>query len=86
MFVREHMNNTKRKQCIGTELRKLRRSRDKTLEQVANAVGLKKTTIGAYEKGRISIPIDNLDDICTFLGVDYIDFLKQVQNKLNEEK
>lgn len=44
--------NTRRMQCIGEHLRKERRIRDKTLEQVADAVGLKKNTISAYEKER----------------------------------
>lgn len=72
--------NTRRVQCIGEHLRRERRIRDKTLEQVADAVGLKKNTISAYEKGKISIPIDNLDAVCQYLGIDYLDLLIEVHH------
>lgn len=77
--------NTRRMQCIGEHLRRERRIRDKTLEQVADAVGLKKNTISAYEKGKISIPIDNLDAVCQYLGIDYLDLLIEVQKELRGE-
>ena len=62
--------NKERMELIGRELRRQRRMQDRTLQDVANAVGLKENTISAYEKGKIQIPIDNLDDICSYLGVD----------------
>ncbi|MCH3960996.1 MAG: helix-turn-helix domain-containing protein [Solobacterium sp.] len=62
-----------------------RRLQDKTLEQVADAVGLKKNTISYYEKGKISIPLDNLDAICQFLGLDFLDVLSDVQKKIQQE-
>lgn len=76
----------RRMELVGAELRRIRRSKDKTLEQVGDAVGLKKNTISAYEKGKVSIPIDNLDAICRYLGVDYLDLLADVQRRLKEER
>lgn len=77
--------SSKRMQYIGESLHLERRIRNKTLEQVADAVGLKKNTISAYEKGKIQIPIDNLDAICQYLGLDYLELLTDVQKKLREE-
>lgn len=74
-----------RMRMLGRLLRYERRIRDKTLLQVADAVGLKENTISAYEKGKVQIPIDNLDAICTFLGIDYIDLLKEVEKELRKE-
>lgn len=66
--------NKERMELIGRELRRQRRMQDRTLQDVANAVGLKENTISAHEKGKIQIPIDNLDDICSYLGIDYPSF------------
>ena len=74
--------NSERMELIGRELRRQRRMQDRTLQDVANAVGLKENTISAYEKGKIQIPIDNLDDICSYLGIDYIALLSQVRDTL----
>lgn len=71
-----------RMRLIGLELRRLRRSEEKTLQDVAEHVGLKKNTISAYEKGKIEIPISNLSNICNYLDIDYITLLDVVENKL----
>ncbi len=75
--------NSKRMEYLGTVLRRERRLQDKTLQQVADAVGLKENTISAYEKGKIQIPIDNLDAICKYLNTNYIDLLIKVQKMLD---
>ena len=72
-------------QRIGAELRKHRKMQDKTLQNVADAVGLKENTISAYEKGKIQIPIDNLDAICTYLGLDFIDLLYKIRSEFEQE-
>lgn len=77
--------NKKRMQRIGAELRKHRKMQDKTLQNVADAVGLKENTISAYEKGKIQIPIDNLDAICTYLGLDFIDLLYKIRSEFEQE-
>lgn len=77
--------NEKRRRYIGMVIHQERRLQDKTLEQVADAVGLKKNTISYYEKGKISIPLDNLDAICQFLGLDFLDVLSGVQKKIQQE-
>ena len=77
--------NKKRMQRIGVELRKRRKMQDKTLQNVADAVGLKENTISAYEKGKIQIPIDNLDAICTYLGLDFIDLLYTIRSEFEQE-
>lgn len=76
---------SKRMVYIGAVLRRERRLQDKTLQQVAEAVGLKENTISAYEKGKIQIPIDNLDAICKYLNTDYISLLQKVQMQLDSD-
>ena len=74
-----------RMRMLGRALRYERRIKDKTLKQVADAVGLKENTISAYEKGKVQIPIDNLDAICNYLGIDYLDLLIKVENERRKE-
>lgn len=76
---------SKRMEYLGAVLRRERRLQDKTLQQVAEAVGLKENTISAYEKGKIQIPIDNLDAICKCLNTNYIDLLIKVQKQLDQD-
>ena len=76
--------NELRMKLIGEALRRERRLQDKTLVQVANAIGLKENTISAYEKGKIQIPIDNLDAYCSYLNIDYLDFLRQIQTQMRD--
>lgn len=74
---------SKRMEYLGAVLRRERRLQDKTLQQVAEAVGLKENTISAYEKGKIQIPIDNLEAICNYLNTNYIDLLIKVQAQMD---
>lgn len=76
---------SKRMEYLGAVLRRERRLQDKTLQQVAEAVGLKENTISAYEKGKIQIPIDNLDAICKYLNTNYIDLLIKVQKQMDQD-
>lgn len=75
---------TKRAKALGERMRRERRMRDKTLEQVAEYMGLGNTTISAYEKGKINITVENLAKYCEFLGVDYIELLHAVQEDLDK--
>lgn len=76
---------TSRMKYIGVLLRSERRMKDKTLAQVAEEVGLKENTISAYEKGKIQIPIDNLEAYCHFLGIDYINLLQRAEELMSKE-
>ena len=60
---------------IGKNIRKIRKSRNMTLEQVGNLVGLPKQTIQRYESGAIkNIPYDKLISIANALHCSGADF------------
>lgn len=65
---------------IGEQLRIERLIRRRTLQNVADALGLTKNTISYYEKGKTPITIDRLIEYCEYLGIDYIELLKKVSN------
>ena len=60
---------------IGEELRKVREERKKSLEEVANAVGLTKKTIQRYETADSRISIDVLKNLCNYYNLDYEKFV-----------
>lgn len=54
----------------GERIREIRQKRHKTLEDVANAVGLTSTSISKYESNKVkNIPTSNLEAIAEYLDV-----------------
>lgn len=80
----QNIRSKERNGLIGKELRRQRRMQDRTLQDVASAVGMKENTISAYEKGKIQIPIDSLEAVCSYLGINFIDLLYDVQRQIEE--
>lgn len=80
----QNIRSKERNRLIGKELRRQRRMQDRTLQDVASAVGMKENTISAYEKGKIQIPIDSLEAVCSYLGINFIDLLYDVQRQIEE--
>lgn len=57
-------------ESVGIRIRKARKAKDLTLEQLASAVGLSSSVIYKYESGRIkSIPQRNIEKIADYLNV-----------------
>ena len=54
---------------IGKKIRKLRKSKNITLEELSSLIHKSKSTISKYEKGEISIDIETLYDISSALDV-----------------
>lgn len=73
------MKTNKRKMVLGAILRLERTSRRISQETLGKVVGVGKTTISAYELGKISPDIETLDAMCTYMNLDYIDVLRQAQ-------
>ena len=76
----------KKKKILGELLRRERIIRRVNQETLGSVVGLGKTAISAYERGVASPDIEKLDMMCTFLGVDYIDLLREAQRIYNGEE
>jgi transcriptional regulator with XRE-family HTH domain len=76
------MNRKKRRQILGDAMRKERVIRRVSQQRIADHLGLAKTTISAYELGKVSPAIDTLDEYCTFLGVNYLDLLREVTEEV----
>lgn len=76
---------TRRKENLGDILRRERVIRRISQETLGNVAGIGKTTVSAYELGKISPDIENLDLMCAYMGINYLDLLKEAQEKYNAE-
>lgn len=76
---------TRRKEILGDILRRERVIRRINQETLGNVVGLGKTAISAYERGIASPDIEKLDMMCAYMGIDYLDLLKEAQETYKAE-
>lgn len=51
------------------KLKRLRTDVDKTQEEMAKLLGVKRSTYGEYERGKIMPPVDKIEQIALILGV-----------------
>lgn len=80
------MINKELTEAIGSEMRRQRIIKKKTLQEVGNYLGLSKNTISYYELGKIAIHIDMLNEYCNYLGINYITLLQTVQNNMHRHE
>lgn len=76
---------TRRKEILGDILRRERVIRRISQETLGNVVGLGKTAISAYERGIASPDIEKMDMMCAYMGIDYLDLLKEAQETYKAE-
>lgn len=72
------INHDAMNEAIGQAIRKARKSKKITQQQLADMVGISRTTIVGYELGDIEISMLMFIRICEALGVNYADVLQSV--------
>lgn len=77
---------TQRKIILGNILYRERAIKRISQEELGKAVGVGKTTISAYELGKISPDLEKLELICDRLGIDYINVLIEARDTMRKEK
>ncbi len=73
MNYRDYQNQTN--EHIGENIKKYRKEKKLTQQELADKIGKHKITVAKYESGKISVPIDVLDQIANELDVTYIDLI-----------
>lgn len=67
--------------AIGEELRRLRKIKGLSLEEVAERLGYKsKNTVSRIELGETQITVEDLERYATILDADYISILYSIKN------
>lgn len=76
---------TRRKEILGEILRRERVIRRISQEELGKCVGVGKTTISAYELGKVSPDLEKLEIMCDRLGVDSIAILTEARDQYVKE-
>lgn len=74
---------SKYKNKIGPEIKRIRENKGLSLREVASRSGLSHSGLSNYENGKRSLDIDQLDKLCSVLGVDMLEFLSEVKRKID---
>lgn len=70
-----------RMKLVGEAMKEQRNRAGKTMEQVGDAIGVKRATISAWENGKNSPAVDSIAAYCDYLGVDYLDLATKTKNR-----
>ena len=69
---------------IQTNIRAIRKKLGYTQDTVADVLGIARTTYTEYETTDVTIPIDTLEKLSTFFGVELASFFAETENQLND--
>lgn len=64
---------------VGDEIRRLRKQRKITQEQLSEMTGIGRTAISKYENGSIEIPMYSFVSICEALQIDFLELLEGIK-------
>lgn len=70
---------------IGTQIRKIRESKDLSQENVAEELGITKGSLSKIENGATNVPVTRLIQIAKVLGVGIAEFFKTSQSSNKAE-
>ena len=65
-------------------LKNLREDHDKTQQQIANYLGIKRQQYGLYENGTRTIPIDLLIELANYYNTS-LDYICERNNNINKD-
>lgn len=72
--------------ALGERIADLRRERNMTQQQLADALGLSQKTVGHYEVGRIRLQVSMLPDLADCLGVSVSGLLDPLRKSLAKRR
>jgi transcriptional regulator with XRE-family HTH domain len=61
---------------VGDQFRQHRINNGKSLQDIAERIGVTRMTIANYETARTKIPVDIAKQLCAIYGVDFDEFMK----------
>lgn len=72
--------------AIGLELADIRRSKELSILDVANDIGINKDTISKYENGNSSMKVYILDILLNYYNVNIANFFANVYDRLQNKR
>jgi transcriptional regulator with XRE-family HTH domain len=70
---------------VAEELKSLRTKKNKTIEEVSNAVGIHFNTLSKYEKDASDLQLGLLEKILNYYGIDELIFFKVIREYNHKE-
>ncbi len=67
-------------------LKEMRQKRGITQVELAEKLGVPQSFVSKYESGERQLDILELRQICQLNGISFVDFIQQLEEKLNETK
>ncbi len=67
-------------------LKEMRQKRGITQVELAEKLGVPQSFVSKYESGERQLDILELRQICQLIGISFVDFIQQLEEKLNETK
>lgn len=95
------MKKQSQNEFVGSKIRKYRKAKKITQEELAEKIGIKNNTISAYERGVIEVPHSKLLEVAKVLEIKYThllpiegdvnnstisDYINKVEEELNEDQ
>lgn len=71
---------------LGKRMKELRERSGLSLSEVASRLGMSKSSIHAYEKGKARLYWDTMIHLCRIYGVSYDDIATEIQVEYNSRK
>ena len=67
-------------------LREMRQKQGVTQVELAGKLGVPQSFVSKYESGERQLDVLELRQICQFIGISFDNFVRQLEEKLNETK
>jgi len=74
------------RETVARNLRRLRRSRRLSQEELADRAGINRNYVGMLEREENSATVDMLEKLADVLNVDPIEFFKRLSREANDAK
>ncbi|MBQ0112297.1 MAG: helix-turn-helix transcriptional regulator [Bacteroidales bacterium] len=65
--------------AVGSIIKDARKSKNLRAQDMANYLGIYKSTYFYIEAGKVGLSLSRLIKICTYLGIDYVDVMERAR-------
>jgi len=79
-------NENRQREKVLLLLKEMRQKRGITQVELAEKLGVPQSFVSKYESGERQLDILELRQICQLIGISFVDFIQQLEEKLNETK
>lgn len=79
-------NENRQREKLLLLLKEIRQKHGVTQVELAEKIGVPQSFVSKYETGERQLDILELRQICQFIGISFDNFIRQLEEKLNETK